>query len=624
MQDRVNALTITAPEAGPEAGARQGQSDFDRLSAAARRQARVVAITAVVGLLLGLAYVVSAVPQYTAKTDILIDSPKNAFTFDAGAIDSQVEVMKSDEVALSVVSTLKLMLDPEFTGTRVTLVGRPFSLLRSLFDVGGWFPTGKKSDVELGDELQRAALLHLKGNLDVRRVGRTYVMEVAYTSPDRGKAAAISNAFAEAYLTEQRNAKSDATQRAETQLAKLNEELNESDLAIQRFKADHNIADMVGERAAANQTLVQLRELERESETYRTLYQAFMQRYQEALQQQTFPVSDASIITVASAPQTPSHPKRSLVLGLALVLGAIVGSGVGALREYRDRGFRVASHVRDELGLEFLGMLPGINTKMPAKLRQDQVDDPKCIRSTNRLLRYSIDDPLSSFSETLRSAKVAVDLAPGKRRRKVVGVISVLPSEGKSTVSKNFASLLAHHGARTLLIDADLRNPGRLSRTIAPHVAAGLLEAIRGERPLAECLLLEPESGLLFLPTVVEKRVTHSSEIVSSIAMRNLVAEQTETFDYVVVDLPALGPIVDVRAAASMFDAFVCVIEWGRTPRILVQTLLSSDDTLYEKCVGVVYNKVNLKRIKLYEGYGSKDYYYGRYAKYYQQHNGKV
>jgi uncharacterized protein involved in exopolysaccharide biosynthesis/Mrp family chromosome partitioning ATPase len=623
MQDRVNALTIAAPQAGAEAGARQGQSDFDRLSAAARRQARVVAITAVVGLLLGLAYVVSAVPQYTAKTDILIDSPKNAFTFDAGAIDSQVEVMKSDEVALSVVSTLKLMLDPEFTGTRVTLVGRPFSLLRSLFDVGGWFPTGKKSDVEVGDELQRAALLHLKSNLDVRRVGRTYVMEVAYTSPDRGKAAAISNAFAEAFLTEQRSAKSDATHRAETQLAKLNEELNESDLAIQRFKADHNIADMVGEHAAT-QTLVQLRELERVSETYRTLYQAFMQRYQEALQQQTFPVSDASIITVASAPQTPSRPKRSLVLGLALVLGAMVGSGVGALREYRDRGFRVASHVRDELGLEFLGMLPGINAKVPAKLRQDQVVDPKHIRSTNRLLRYSIDDPLSSFSETLRSAKVAVDLAPGKRRRKVVGVISVLPSEGKSTVSKNFASLLAYHGARTLLIDADLRNPGRLSRTIAPHVAVGLLEAIRGERPLAECLLLEPESGLLVLPTVVEKRVSHSSEIVSSIAMRNLVAEQTEAFDYVVVDLPALGPIVDVRAAASMFDAFVCVIEWGRTPRILVQTMLSIDDALYEKCVGVVYNKVNLKRIKLYEGYGSKDYYYGRYAKYYQKDNGKV
>ncbi len=60
---------------------------------------------------------------------------------------------------------------------------------------------------------------------------------------------------------------------------------------------------------------------------------------------------------------------------------------------------------------------------------------------TNSLQRYSIDHPLSSFSETLRSAKVAVDLALGDRKPKVVGVISVLPNEGKSTVAKNFASL---------------------------------------------------------------------------------------------------------------------------------------------------------------------------------------
>ena len=101
--------------------------------------------------------------------------------------------------------------------------------------------------------------------------------------------------------------------------------------------------------------------------------------------------------------------------------------------------------------------------------------------------------------------------------------------------------------------------------------------------------------------------------------MRSVLAEAGAAFDYIVIDLPPLGPVVDVRAAASMFDAFLLVVEWGRTPRIMVQNMLTSDNALFEKCVGVLYNKVNLKKVRLYENYGSKDYYYSRYSAYYHK-----
>jgi succinoglycan biosynthesis transport protein ExoP len=364
-----------------------------------------------------------------------------------------------------------------------------------------------------------------------------------------------------------------------------------------------------------------LRELERESETYRTLYQTFMQRYQEAIQQQSFPVSEARVITAATPPESASYPKRGLILALSLVFGAMVGSGLGALREYRDRVFRVASHVRDELGLEFLGMLQAVDAPVTFKSEKGENQDPRQIHPTNSVQRYSIDHPLSSFSETLRSAKVAVDLALGDRRPKVVGVISVLPNEGKSTVAKNFASLLAHLGARTVLIDGDLRNPG-LTRGIARQAEAGLLEAIRGDRSIRDLLLWEQDSGLFVLPAVIKKRVQHSSEILSSAGMHNVLTEFGKAFDYIIIDVPPLGPVVDVRAAASLFDAFIFVVEWGRTPRIMVQNILTSDNALFEKTVGVLFNKVNMQKVNLYESYGSKDYYYSRYSKYY--HKDKV
>ncbi len=763
MLKRVEFAASPELDAKAQVAADRQPIDFDQLIAAARRQARVVAAAAGVSVLLGLAYIVTAVPKYTATNDILIDSQKDKnelstsiaeLTFDTGAIDSQVEVLKSEKIALAVIDALKLTQDPEFMGVRGTLLGQAFALLRSAFDISGWFTTRDKSNDEAVAALRQAAITEVKANLDVRRVARTYVLAVAYTSPDRSKAAAIANAFADAYLNEQLDAKFEATRRAagwlQTRLAQLKEESLAADFAVQKFKADKGIvvtggekpglisdqqitelneqmvlagaetaraearyqqildlvksgrtgaavpdslanpvindlrakylnaskveaeleaklgsnhlqvinlrhemdeynrlifeelqriaesyrsdaevarskeqalnlsmSGLIGASAQTNQTLVQLRQLERESDSYRSLYQTFLQRYQDALQQQSFPVNEARVITAATAPLYPSYPKRTLVLALSLVFGGIVGAGLGGLREYRDRVFRVAAHVRDELGLEFFGMLQSIGAVV--NIKSGTVEDlPDQIQPESSLQRYTLDHPLSNFSETLRTVKVAVDLALGGEKSKVIGVISVLPNEGKSTVAKNFASLLAHLGARTLLIDADLRNPG-LTRSVARHAQLGLLEALRADQPLDRFLLTEPDSGLFVLPAVIRKRVQHSSEVISSAGMRNLLAEAATEFNYTVVDLPPLGPVVDVRAAASLFDAFVFVVEWGRTPRAIVQNILGSDQALYDKCLGVLYNKVNLDRVTLYENYGSKDYYYGRYTKYYRK-----
>jgi polysaccharide biosynthesis transport protein len=764
MLKRIEQTQGAGSETEIELAGSSAPIDFDELLAAARRQARVVAVAAAAAVVLGLAYTVTAVPRYTATTNILIDSQKDQnalsasiaeLTFDTGAIDSQVEVMKSEKIALSVISTMRLTQDPEFMGARGTLIGQAFGLLRVVFDFSGWFLTREKSGAETDAELTRAAMSQLKDNLDVRRVARTYVLAVDYTSPDRAKAAAIANAFAEAYLTDQLDSKFEATRRAagwlQSRIADLKQQSLAADFAVQKFKADKGIvvtggdkpglisdqqltdlneqlglaradtakaearyqqiedllksgrsgasvpdslanpvitdlrekflaaskmeaqlesklgaghlqvinlrremdeyqrliyeelqriaesyrsdaevarqkeqslslsmSGLVGASAGTNETLVQLRELERESETYKNLYQTFMQRYQEAIQQQSFPVSEARVITAARPPLNASYPKRSLILALSLVMGAMVGAGLGALREYQDRVFRTASQVRDELGLEFLGLLQTVNAPTLIKSAKGESQDPKQIHVSNSLQRYSIDHPLSSFSETLRSAKVSVDLALGDRKPKVVGIISALPNEGKSTVAKNFASLLAHLGARAVLIDGDLRNPG-LTHSMAAQAETGILEAIRGDRPLRDFLLSEPDSGLVVLPAIIRRRVQNSSELLSSPAMQAVVAELGKVFDYVVIDLPPLGPVVDVRAATALFDAFLLVVEWGRTPRVIVENILASDKTLYEKCVGVLFNKVIAKKINLYESYGSKDYYYSSYGKYYHK-----
>jgi len=747
-------------------------SEFDRLLAAARRQIRVIIVSCVLGMAAGMAYIVTAAPLFTAAASVLIDNRRvravqDAYDLNAGfdggaAVESQVELLKSDRIAFGVIDKLQLHRDPEFT--------RPQPGLISLL-IGSIKAAVMRSDPEVATEedvelARETALYVLRGNLEVRRVQRTLVLDIRFRSTDRHKAAAVVNGYTDAYLVDQLDAKYDATRRASSwlldRMAELKQQVLTSDLAIQKFRADNDLiaaggkllseqqlgevnsqivvsrADtakaearyarikaiidnrqtdavvteaignaaieqlrskfltaakreaefatrlgpthgavaalrmemreyerlmfdelsrigegylsevviaqarekslrgsmkgLVGNQTSVNETAVALRELEREAETYRTLYQSFLQRYQEAVQQQSFPITEARVITPALVPRGPSHPKSSVILALALLAGGAIGVMVGALRELRDRAFRTEEQAREELPLEFLGVLPLIQTprirsrKVASKA---SVSEPggaeweagkRLLGPQSTVMRYSLDHPLSNFSETLRAIKIAGDLTLAGRMPRTIGIVSVLPDEGKSAVAKNLASLLAHLGASTVLIDADLRNPG-LTRNVAPEADAGIVQAVLDGAPIKNLLLHERDSKLAFLPAVLQRRLPHASEFLASAGMRSVMKQAEDDYEWIVLDLPPLGPVVDVRAIASRIDAFVLVVEWGRTSRKLVRMTLEAERQIRDKCLGVVYNKVNLKKLKLYEAYGSKSYYSGQYTNYYREGN---
>jgi succinoglycan biosynthesis transport protein ExoP len=747
---------------GAEFGRREEISELDRLLAGARRQLRVVVACCILCVVAGVGYIVTAVPLFTATSAILIDHRRVRVVQDAydtpqgldlaaSAVDSQVELIKSDRIAFAVIDRLQLFRDPDFSQHQPSVMS---SVLSALFGGGSQDLSPALDEVEV-ERLRLTALGRLKANLDVRRVARTLVLEIRYTAVDPNKAATVANAFGEAYLDDQLDAKYDATRRASSWLldrtAELKQKVLTSDLAIQKFRADNDLVaaggkllneqqlgevnsqivaaraetaraearyariksiidnhqtdavvteaignqaieqlrtkflaaakreaefaprlgpthgavaalrmemreyerlmfdelsriaesylseqiiaqakekslrgsleGLVGASTSANETAVALRELERESETFRTLYQTFLQRYQEAVQQQSFPITEARVISGALKPNVPSHPKSAIILALALMAGMALGAGLGALRELRDRAFRTEEQVRDELGLEFLGMLPLVPTERSKKSwikRSPPKEEGQVLQEAPGIMRYVLAHPLSNFAEALRSIKVAADLTLSGRKPKIVGVVSLLPDEGKSAIAKNFGSLLSHLGASTLLIDADLRNPG-LTRSIAPKAESGLVQAVLEGKPIRDLLLHEPESKLCVLPAVIHRRLSHTAEFLASAGMMSVMKQAEQQFDWIVLDLPPLGPVVDVRAIAPQIDAFVLVIEWGRTSRRLIRTTLDGDRHLRDKCLGVVFNKVDMKQLRLYEAYGSKAYYSGQYKNYYRE-----
>ncbi|WP_192179383.1 polysaccharide biosynthesis tyrosine autokinase [Mesorhizobium amorphae] len=382
------------------------------------------------------------------------------------------------------------------------------------------------------------------------------------------------------------------------------------------------IATAAGKSSIDNQSQVKLRDLDQQATALTTLYQTFLSRYEEASQQQSFPVGKVRIISDATMPLSAVGPRTSKVLALTLVLGVLLGAGFGGLNEFNERFFRTGEDIRDRVGLKFLGYLPTIGGGKPGKDANpdDAVADAKIASLSaaekRARMRVSIDAPASMFAETLRNAKIAFDVVMEGQGSKVIGVISLLPGEGKSTVAANLAGLLAANGAKTLLIDGDLRNPG-LSRSLGMEAEQGLMEAVVNGQTWQSVGKVDRQTKLAIIPAVLRGQFSHTSELLSSAGMRRFIENAKETFEYVVVDLPPLGPVVDAKAFAPLADGFVLVTEWGRTPRAVVRSLLESEPYVANKIVGAVLNKVDLKKLAKYGSLGGSEKFFDKYSTYY-------
>jgi polysaccharide biosynthesis transport protein len=380
---------------------------------------------------------------------------------------------------------------------------------------------------------------------------------------------------------------------------------------------EKQLADAVAQSRETNSAEVTLRELESKAKNYRTLYGTFLQRYMGSTQQETFPISEARVIYPAFPPDTKSKPKTMLILALALFGGVGLGGGLGLVREMMDRVFRTPAQVEEALGLPCLSVVPllegATRTSKAAEHGQSRTDsggngDLGRIISTSSTPHWAVVNmPLSRFAEAIRSVKLGIELRAMQSSNKVIGITSSLPHEGKSTIAASLAQLIAEAGKSVILIDCDLRNPS-LSNALTPNATTGLLEVISGGQQIDETIWKEPKTNMVFLPAVKRLPLLHSSEILMTEQMRKLFERLRSNYDYVIVDLPPLSPIVDVRATAPLVDCFVLIVEWAKTKIDVVQHALHTAPNVYENLAGVVLNKTDIKSLARYDYYTS-DYY---------------
>ena len=192
-----------------------------------------------------------------------------------------------------------------------------------------------------------------------------------------------------------------------------------------------------------------------------------------------------------------------------------------------DRQIHTREQLEKILGTTCLAVLPAMSKK--------------ALWSSGRegaaFRRISEVAPFSATAEALRYIKVAIDLHPTEG--KVIGIVSALPGEGKTTVAAAFAAFVSRTGARTLLIDADLRNPS-MTRSLGYALSPGLLDMVVEGAGFEEFLISDPHFKFDFLPASTQIEFSNSSDVLNSRAVKEMLKRARSTYDYVLVDLPPI------------------------------------------------------------------------------------
>jgi uncharacterized protein involved in exopolysaccharide biosynthesis/Mrp family chromosome partitioning ATPase len=329
-----------------------------------------------------------------------------------------------------------------------------------------------------------------------------------------------------------------------------------------------DLEKLKGTAVTTNEAMVMLRELERDVQANRAVYEAFLMRARETGEQGRVDTKNIRVISWASAPLKRSFPPSNTLLALAaLLFGIAAGSGIVITRDFLDveRPRTAATNPFWVKLTEFIRVIwPGTGSSM---------DIPVLAVLPNVDVSFGLtaaEDPRSRLAMALRA--VHETLRAGQRMRGNTRLLVVASDDADDTVA--VALMLAAVAAstqRVLLIDADLERR-TLTALDADEGEAGLVDVAGGRLDLADVVLRDRESNISFLPFVSpgSRRDGRISE-----ADLRQAFDQTRRFDMVIVAAVELARNPGTSFFARMVDHIVMVARTDRQSETAVEHFVS-------------------------------------------------
>lgn len=192
---------------------------------------------------------------------------------------------------------------------------------------------------------------------------------------------------------------------------------------------------------------------------------------------------------------------------------------------------------------------------------------------------------------------------------KVIAITSCTPNEGKSSISMNLAKAMAESGKKVILIDADLRKSVLVGRYKTGAVKYGLTHYLSGQKSFQEvyCTTNIKNLYIAFSGPIPP----NPSELLGGKHFQAMLKSLRNIFDYVIIDTPPLGSVIDSAVVAKQCDGAVIVIASNEISYRFAQKIKEQLEKAECRILGCVLNKVNISQKSYYGKYYGK--YYGQY-----------
>lgn len=327
---------------------------------------------------------------------------------------------------------------------------------------------------------------------------------------------------------------------------------------------------------------------------------ALQQKLNEANISKTTALSDVTVTAPASPTEASVKPNRMLNLVIGLLVSAVLGVIVALLLYVFDRRIRDESQIEEELDLPVLASVPQLDAllALPALPISDTWEIPKADANPRADEPWLRSFAIESFLQLVTSLRYSTT---ADRRMRCIAITSPSQGDGKSTIALNTAITMAHIEPRVLLIDADLRRP-TLHSKLNRELGRGLSDLLVGTADLDEVVTPTEHEGLDLLTSGTP--TPNSVKLIQSRRFDLLLTELMETYQTVIIDAPALMPVVDAAILAAKADGTVLVVSIDSTDSHEVRRALSKLQSMgVANIVGTVANRVKPSRRVTYDDY---------------------
>jgi capsular exopolysaccharide synthesis family protein len=299
------------------------------------------------------------------------------------------------------------------------------------------------------------------------------------------------------------------------------------------------------------------------------------------------------VIGEAEVPTSPSAPNIKKITMIAALVGLVLSAGIVVLQYLLDSTVRDEDDVQ-EFGVPYLGEVPDIT--LDAKGKKKYAHRTMLPQEMKNMFLYSGNLSFAA-SEAYRALRTNLMFSLAPSDGKIVAVTSPDVSNGKSTTAANTAMALAMLQKHVLLIDADMRKPVQHTRLQLKN-DVGLSESLGQMADWKDAVQKDVADNMDVLTSGTCP--PNPSELLVSPAMKKLLKEAEERYDYIIIDTPPVNVVSDVLGLANMVSGVMMILRYRTNTKKETEVALQNIDMAQIPILGIVLTAVNIKEQNQY------------------------